>query len=119
MTRLADAITTFKATVVRRQEPVRDRYYDSPQYTLRETLDQREGQFVAQEYAPPKQSAYWGTGRDPSHAPTPHRFYQSVDVDARNAVMGWPFAVPKIPGALVIGMPVGQWNAQTPRVNIQ
>lgn len=119
MTRIADAISTFKATVVRRQEPVRDRYYDSPQYIVQDSVDQRQGQFTAQEYAPPRQSAYWGIGRDPAHAPTPHRFFQTLDINARNSVMGWPFQVPKIPGALVIGMPVGQWNSQTPRVNIK
>lgn len=108
----------FTAWIQRRREPRRDR-----RYSEQGTLEQRTSQVMAEpsneSFRPIDYSTFWGVGRDGAHAPTPLRFYMSTSIPETLAVAERFFSVPKIPSALVIGMPQGRFNAMSPRVDIE
>jgi hypothetical protein len=97
-------------SVDRTESPQQDNYLRLPQ-VLAEPSNEA--------FRPVDYSSFWGVGRDMAHAPTPHRFYQSIDIQHRLAVAERFFSVPKIPSALVIGMPEGRFNSMSPRVDIE
>jgi hypothetical protein len=67
---------------------------------------------------PVPSTAYYGVGRDEMHArPTMWR-YQALAISEWLSVMGWPFAIAKVPSALVVSMPRGKQNPIRSRANI-
>jgi hypothetical protein len=103
------------AVEVKRAEPLRDRR-STPQLSARLPVVE------SLQTAPPPvdYTSAWNIGKDPAHAWANIWRYQSLAIDDKLAIMGWPFAaIGKFPSALVVGMPQGTQNPIRERSNIQ
>lgn len=106
---LLDTITI----VTRRREPVRDRNY-SP--SKRAEVPTGAG-YVAPP-PPTPYGAFFRVGRDARHTGETTDVTVDLAIADRLAVMGWPFGVPRVPSALVVGQPSGAQNPLPDRVNL-
>lgn len=110
---LLEKVQQWRPTIVHRNEPT-EPGYSYPQASVRRVVP------VAAELAPPPvpYTAYYGVGRDQAHAEPTMWSYQALAIPEWLSVMGWPFAVAKVPSALVVDMPRGRQNPIRGRTNI-
>lgn len=99
--------------IVARNEPIHPRVsfpMGSERYTVGVRVDRAP--------APVQDSTFYGVGRDPEH--TGRRMWRMMNLAIPEwlSVAGWPFAVAKVPSALVVAMPMGQQNPLRERANI-
>lgn len=104
--------------IVRRNDPRRDRH-NTPQ------TNEWAPVIIQPETAPKPvdSTSFYGVGRDPRHA-WPHVWvYQALAIQDKLSIRSWEAAgdplVQKIPSALVVNMPVGQFIPAGERTNIK
>lgn len=110
----AKAVLRPQAVIVHRNDPVHDP--DAyPQVSQRYEVGVR----VQPAPMPVPDTAFAAVGRGPESR-TPHQWrYTSLSIpEWLMARGGWPFSVPKVPSALVVGMPNGRFIPAATRVNI-
>lgn len=102
---LRSKVLGVQPVVTYRNEPVH-----APANFPWETLSNQPDIRWEQAPQPVAASTFHSYGRDPEHAPTPIKLFQTLAIADWLSVMAWPFSIRSEPNAIVVGMPIGRFN---------